>query len=181
VPLKRTNVAGAEVRAWIVIPSQSAWPSGTTAIATGVFPDACIFGNVVCLTVITVVDEAGANKIGRITVGSSNALMQWTLPDVHSYPWTLNTDRQGNIWMANLIGGPLDPNGAGSGIGDIGELLQDSLLSANPFNGYVVPAVPGTTPGRLNPGPTGVAIDNQGNIWYATAYLHPVIGEFQVP
>jgi len=45
------KVAGAEVRAWIFMPSHLAWPSGTIAIAVGMFPEDCIAGSDVCLTV----------------------------------------------------------------------------------------------------------------------------------
>src|SRR5579862_5774340 len=52
VPLNSSNVAGAEVRASIFIPSQVDCPSGTIAIATGIAPDVCIAGRAVCLIVI---------------------------------------------------------------------------------------------------------------------------------
>jgi hypothetical protein len=47
------NVAGAEVRAAIVIPSQFVCPSGTIAIATGILPLVCIAGSVACRIVMT--------------------------------------------------------------------------------------------------------------------------------
>jgi len=50
-PFSRMNVAGADVRAAIVMPCQVVCPSGTIAIAIGAFPDICIEGSDVCLTV----------------------------------------------------------------------------------------------------------------------------------
>ena len=46
-------MAGAEVRAAIVIPSQFVCPSGTIAIATGILPLVCIAGSVACRIVMT--------------------------------------------------------------------------------------------------------------------------------
>jgi hypothetical protein len=50
--LNSSNVAGAEVRASMLIPSQFAEPSGTIAIAVGIAPEVCIIGKAVCLMVI---------------------------------------------------------------------------------------------------------------------------------
>src|SRR5580704_488833 len=59
VPSKRTNVAGAEVRAAMLIPCQSAEPTGTIDIATGIEPEVCIAGNVAPRIVITVPEAIG--------------------------------------------------------------------------------------------------------------------------
>src|SRR3984957_15231304 len=67
VPSKRMNVAGADVRVSMLIPSQSAVPTGTIAIAVGIAPEVCITGKVAPRIVMTLFEPiAGAGAAGAI-------------------------------------------------------------------------------------------------------------------
>src|SRR5580658_10198723 len=67
VPSNRMNVAGADVRVSMLIPSQTAEPTGTIAIATGIAPEVCITGKVAPRIVMTLLEPiAGAGAVGAI-------------------------------------------------------------------------------------------------------------------